>query len=142
VAQPSESTNEGVVRQWVPVLGNRYATMRSAAASAAARAYLGALLILPVVAVVPFIFRNLLVSVVLEAVLLVVSVTWLVFGLLPMYRVAKDFASELRDAGISMNHVPALNSVEIFQRWLEKNNLSGEQIAAICDGRSHSRSDK
>jgi hypothetical protein len=70
---------------------------------------------------------------VVGGILVIVSVLWLTWGLLPMYRVAKSFASELRDAGIAMNHVPALNSVEIFDRWLARNNLSADQVARVCD---------
>ncbi len=133
MAQPSESSHERALRLWSPVLGYRYAELRAVALRSTLRGYLGALLIVPIVVIIPFVFRDLLVGVAIEVVLLVVSVSWLALGLLPMYRVANSFATELRNAGIAMNHVPALNSVEMFDRWLAKNDLSGDQVAAICD---------
>ncbi|HEY4268495.1 MAG TPA: hypothetical protein VGM94_09925 [Galbitalea sp.] len=90
-------------------------------------------MVVPIIVVVPFIVPNIVAAIVIEIVFVVASPTWLLFGLLPMYRVAKSFAAELHSAGTAMNHSPDLNTVEMFERWLTKNNLSAAQVAAVGD---------
>jgi hypothetical protein len=133
VPKPSESSHDRELRIWSPLLGHRYAELRAVALRSTRRGYLGALVIVPFLVVVPFMVPNIVVAIVVEIVLVIASPTWLLFGLLPMYRVAKRFAAELRTAGVAMNHSPALNIVEMFERWLARNNLSAEQVAAIGD---------
>jgi hypothetical protein len=107
--------------------------MKAAAVRPAQRGLFGLVMLGAIAAIIPLFFRFSVVGIVLEIMLLIAAVTWLYSGIWPMFRIAKRFARELRDAGIIVNHDPQLDDVARFREWLVQNDLSVDQIAAICD---------
>jgi hypothetical protein len=116
--------------------------MKAAAIGPATRGLLGLLVFGALAAILPFFFRYSFVGIVLEVVVLIAAVTSLYMGMSPAFRVAKSLEEELRAAGVTMNKKPALDEVARFRQWLAQNDLTGDQIAAICDGPSHSGTHK